>query len=174
MPRPTSFDRVCNQRAMMAYDARRRLTLSATSRLVMACHARCRPTVYVAQRQRWHATPDVVQPCVWSNGDDGMSSPMSFDRVCYPYAFMAWHARRRASCLCSKGYDGMPRRTSFDRVCSPKSVMECHTRRRLTVCALQRQLFHVTPDVVRPCLPSKGYDGMPRSTCSVVCSAQRR
>ena len=64
MPRPTSFVRVCHQRAMMAYDARRRLTLSATSRSMMACHARCRPTVYVAQRQRWHATPDVVQPCV--------------------------------------------------------------------------------------------------------------
>ena len=75
---------------------------------------------------------------------------------------MACNARRRSSCLRSKGYDGMPRRTSFDHVCSSKAVMACHARRHSTVCALQRLLFHVMPDVVRPCFPSKGYDGMPR------------
>ena len=129
-----------------------------------------------------HATPNVVRPCLPSKGDDGircltpsdcvsyskggdgMTCQMSFDRVCYPKALMACHARRRSSCLNSKGYDGMPHRTSFDCMCSPKAVMECHARRLSTVCALQRQLFHVTPDVVRPCLPSKGYDGMPRPT----------
>ena len=112
-----------------------------------------------------------------------MPGPMSFDRVCYRKALMACHARRHSSCLRSKGYDGMPRPTSFDRVCSPKAVMDCHVRCRSTVCALQRRLFHVTPDVVRSCLLSRVYDGMPRRMsfgrvccpkAMMACHARRR
>ena len=40
--------------------------------------------------------------------------------------------------------DDMPHQTSFDRLCCPKAVMA------------------VTPDVVKPCVQSKGFDVMPR------------
>ena len=61
-----------------------------------------------------------------------------------------------------KGDAGMPCLMMFDRVCCPKVMLACHARRRSTVCAVQRRSWHVTPDVVRPCLPSMGYYGMPR------------
>ena len=74
MSRPTSFDRVCCPKAMMA------------------CHARCRSIVYVVQRRGWHVTPDVVRPFVLPKGDYGMLCPTSFDRVCCPKVMMACHA----------------------------------------------------------------------------------
>ena len=86
--RPTTADRLCCPRAMMA------------------CHARRRPTVYAVKGRRWHATPDVVRPCVLQKGEDGMPRPTPFDRVCCPKAMMAC----------------MPRPTSFDRVCCPKAM----------------------------------------------------
>ena len=58
----------------------------------------------------------------------------------------------------------MPCMMSFDRVCCPKVMMACHAQGRSTVCAVQRQGWHVTPDVVRPCVLSKGGDVMPRPT----------
>ena len=65
----------------------------------------------------------------------------------------------------SKGDDGMPHLTLFDRV------------------SYQKAMMHATPDVVRPCLPFKGYDGMPHpmpSDClccpkvMIACHARRR
>ena len=73
--RPTTADRLCCPRAMMA------------------CHARRRPTVYAVKGRRWHATPDVVRPCVLPKGDDGMPRPTSLDRVCCAKAYFAVHAR---------------------------------------------------------------------------------
>ena len=58
----------------------------------------------------------------------------------------------------------MPRPTSYNRMCFPKAIMEFHARRRSTVCAVQKWCWHVTPYVVRQCLRSKAYDGMPRPT----------
>ena len=65
----------------------------------------------------------------------------------------------------------MPRQTSFDRACSPRAVMSCDARRRSTVCAVQGRC---TSDVVRPCVLSKGGDGMPRLKLSTLCDIQRR
>ena len=73
--RPTTADRLCCPRAMMA------------------CHARRRPTVYAVKGRRWHATPDVVRPCVLQKGEDGMPRQTPFDRVCCPKAYFAVHAR---------------------------------------------------------------------------------
>ena len=163
--RPTTADRLCCPRAMMA------------------CHARRRPTVYAVKGRRWHATPDVVRPCVLQKGEDGMPRQTPFDRVC-PKAMMACHARRRSTvcaaqrrwwhatpdvvrpCVLPKGDDGMPRPTSFNCVCCPKAVMACHARHRSTVCAAQRRCWHATLDTVRPCVLPKGDDGMPRPTPS--------
>uniref|UniRef100_A0A494GA82 Uncharacterized protein n=1 Tax=Solanum lycopersicum TaxID=4081 RepID=A0A494GA82_SOLLC len=78
MPRPTSFDRVCHQWAMMAYDARRRLTMSATPRAVMACHARCRPISLFSELDVFLPVHDEL-----------------INRLRCPKAMMAWHARRR-------------------------------------------------------------------------------
>ena len=74
----------------------------------------------------------------------------------------------------SKGDDVMPFPTSFDRVCYPKAVMLFHAQRRSTVCAVQRQGWHATPDVVRLCVLSKSNDVMPRPTLPTVCVVQGR
>ena len=58
----------------------------------------------------------------------------------------------------------MPRLTSFSRVCYPKAVMACHARRRSTLCVVQRRLCHATPDVIIPCVLSKGGYVMQRQT----------
>ena len=76
MSRPTLFDRVC------------------CSKVVISCHARRLSTVCAALRRLWHATPDVVRPCMLPKGDNGMPRPTSFDRFVLP-----------------KGDDGMPRPT---------------------------------------------------------------
>ena len=77
MPRPTSFDRVCCPKA------------------VMACHARCRSTLFAVHGLLWHAPPDVVRSCALSKEGDVMPRSTSFDRVCFPKAMLACHARRR-------------------------------------------------------------------------------
>ena len=69
------------------------------------------PTVCAVQKRLWHATPDVVRPCVLPKGDDGMPRPTSSDRVCCPKAAMSCHARRCRPCVLSKGGDVMPRPT---------------------------------------------------------------
>ena len=59
---------------------------------VMAFHARRRLTVFDVQARQWHATPDVVRPFVLPKGDDGKPCPASFDRVCCAKSVMARHA----------------------------------------------------------------------------------
>ena len=56
----------------------------------------------------------------------------------------------------------MPCPTSFDCTCCPSAVMSCHARRCLTVRVVQGYYCHATPDIVRPCVQSKGSDIMPR------------
>ena len=110
--------------------------------------------------------PDVVRPCVHSKGGDVMPRPTLFYRVCIPRAVMSCHARCSRLCVLSKGGDVMPRSTSSDRACSPRALISCHAPRRPTVCAVQGWRWHGTPDVIRPCVLSKGGDGMPRPTSS--------
>ena len=62
--------------------------------------------------------------------------------------------------------------TSFDRVCCPKAVMSCHAQRSQTICAAQGRLFHASPDVVIPCLLSKGGYVMPHPALPTVCAVQ--
>ena len=262
MPRPTLSDRVCCPRAMMAWHARRRSTICAVQgrwwhatpdvvwlsvlpngddgvprptlfdrvccpKAMIACHARRCSTVFAVQRRWLHFTPDVPRPCLLSKGSDGMPRPTSFNRVCGPRSMMAWHARRRPivcavqgrwwhatpdalrlrqlvqrrwwhatpdviqPCLPFKGYDGMPRPALFDRVCCPKAMIACHARRRPTVCAVKRRRCHATPDVAdhvccpravmscharrcQPCMQSKGGNVMPRPTLITVCTIQGR
>ena len=131
IPHPTSSDLVCYQRAMMA------------------CNARCLPTM-----------------CVFPKGDDVMSCPTSYDRVYFSWVIMLCHTRRHPIvcaaqgpyghttrnivrlCVLSKGDNNIPRRTSSDRLCSPRVIMACHARRRPTVCAIQGRRCHATPDVL--------------------------
>ena len=75
-------------------------------------------------------------------------------------------------CLRFKGYNGMACPTSFDRVCCPKAVMSCHAQRSQTICAAQGRLFHASPDVVIPCLLSKGGYVMPHPALPTVCAVQ--
>ena len=77
--------------------------------------------------------PDINQQCVLPEGDDGMSCP-----------------------------------TSFDRVCLPRAIMECHAQHRPTVCAAQGTFEHAMPDVIRPCVQSKGDDSMHAQRCPSV------
>ena len=94
MPRPTTADRLCCQRAKMACHARRRSTVCAAKR--RRWHATpdaVRPCVLPKGDDGMHATPDVVRPCVLPKGDDGMPRPTSLDRVCCAKAYFAVHAR---------------------------------------------------------------------------------
>ena len=75
-----------------------------------------------------------------------MPRPMSFDRVCCPRAVMSCHGRRCRPCVLSKGGDVMPR---------PMLP---------TVCVVQRERCHATPDVFQPCVHSKEGDVKPNPT----------
>ena len=120
---------------------------------MIACHARRRPTV--------SASPKAMMACHAQRH----STVCAAQRRC-------WHATPNfvGPCLLSKGDDGMPHPTSFDRVCCPKAVMSCHARRSPTVCAAQGQWCHAMPDVLRPCVLSKGGDVMPCPTLPIVCA----
>ena len=131
MPRPTSYDRACSLRAVMSCHARHRLTICAFQKW-----SRSRSTVCAIQRQRCHATSDVVPPCVVPKGDDGMPRPTLSNCVCCLKAAMSCHARRYRPCVLSKGGDIMPHLTLP------------------TVCAVQGRFRHATPDVAdRVCCP---------------------
>ncbi|TMW89156.1 hypothetical protein EJD97_017590, partial [Solanum chilense] len=58
-------------------------------RVMMAYHARHRPTLCAIQGPRWHVTTDIVRPRVLPYGDDGMPRQMSYDRVCFTRAMIA-------------------------------------------------------------------------------------
>ena len=62
----------------------------------------------------------------------------------------------------------MYRLMSFDHVCCLKAVMTCHAQCRSTVRVVQGRLFHATPDIVLPCVLSKGDDVMPCLKVRVV------
>ena len=108
MPRPKSSDRALSPMAVISCHARRRHVVFCPM-AVMSCHdrPRCspramisfhaphRPTVGAVQGRRWHATPEVIRPCVLSKGGDGMPHPMSSDFLCCPKAMIACHTRRR-------------------------------------------------------------------------------
>ncbi len=83
MPCPTTSDRLCCPRAMMACHALRRPTvcaaqgrwwhstldvvrLCAQSKAIIACHTWHCLTVCTAQRRWWHETPNVIRPFVLS------------------------------------------------------------------------------------------------------------
>ena len=119
----------------------------------MSCHARhCRPCV-LSKGGDVMPRPDVVHPCVLSQGVDGMPRSKSFDHVSRPRAMMACHTRRRLSVSASQ-----------------KAMMVCHASRHSTLFAVQGILWPATPDFVRPCVVSKGHDGMPRpSSFDRVC-----
>ena len=157
MPRPTSFDRVCCPKAVMACHARCRSNMFVVHGLLWHAPPRHRSIVCIAQRRRWHATPDVVRPCVLYTGGDVMPRPM---RAGHGRPLCAGTSDDGRPFVLSKGYDGMPRPTTADRLCCQRAKMACHARRRSTVCAAKRRRWHATPDAVRPCVLPKGDDGM--------------
>ena len=144
---------------------------------MMACQARCRPIVCVGQGLWWHTTPDVVQPCMLSKSNDGMTRPTSSHHMCYPRAKMSCHARRhQAACatqwwwrhatsdviqsfVLPKVHEGIAHPTSSDLVCCLTALITSHDRCRPIVYAFQGQWWNTLPDVVRPCVHSKGNDG---------------
>ena len=133
---------------------------------MMELHAWRRVMWYVVQGRWWHATPDIVSPC-----------------LCCPIAKMECHARYPSTvcsfqgrkshdtldlvrpCIIFKGDYVMPSLTSFDwysfqgrwwhvttAVFWPCVLPKgddgiCHTRRCPIVFATQGQRWHVTPDV---------------------------
>ena len=169
------------------YDVMPRLTFSdhvCCWRIMMTCHARTYPRLCAVQGLWWHATLDVVRLSVQSKGDDGMSRSASSYHVYCPRDTLAFHARccvtvcavqgRRWhamrdiiwSCMLSKGEDGMPGSTSSIYVWSPRDIIAFHVRYWPTVCAIQELWWHAMPNVFKPSVLSKGYDGVWRSTLS--------
>ena len=130
-----------------------------------------------------------------------MSFKMSSDRVFCPRSMITCHARRRLTLyvfqgwwlhvfpdgirpfLMPKRHAGMPCLTSSDRVWSLKMLIAWHAQRLLPLCAVQGIWLHATPDVVSPCVLSKGNDNMPQATSSdlvyclramMACNARHR
>ena len=163
-------DRVRCLRVMMAFHARRRLTVCAIHSLrelatpyvvllvclirdMMACHSRRRLTICVVQGLCWHATLDFVRLCVMSKVHDVHLRPMLYDYVLCPRSMILCLARHRL------------------HVCSTRTMIECHARHPYTMCAAQGILCPTMLEVLQSCVLSKGYDGMPcvRSSDRVSC-----
>ena len=151
MTRPTSFDRVCCPKAMIA------------------CHARRRPIVCAVQRRGCHATPDAVErlccpravmsfhaprcrPCLLSKGSDVMHRPMML------------------SFVLSKGTDVMPLST-LPIVCAVQG-WECHFMPDVDYRFCLRAVMSCHARHCRPCVLSKGGDVMPCPTMPTVCVVQ--
>ena len=120
IPRSTSSDHVCWPRAMMAFEHRRNPTVcvvhgrfgmsrhTSSYRVccpmaMLACHARHHPIVCNAQVLCGHATPDNIQSCVLSKGDDNMPHPTSSDCLSFLRAMNSCHARRRPTTCEAQG-----------------------------------------------------------------------
>ncbi|TMW85348.1 hypothetical protein EJD97_023288, partial [Solanum chilense] len=93
--------------------------------------------------------PNVVRWCVQSMVDDNIPRPTSSDCVCCPRAMMECHAQRFSTLsMLFKCDDGLPRRS-------------CPT-----VCVVQGQRCHVTPDVIQPLVLPSGDDFIARTISS--------
>ena len=135
--------------------------------------------MFLVERLLWHAPPDVVRSSMLPKGNDGMPRLTSFDRMCCPRAVISCHARRRPIVFCP-----MAVMSCHDRPrCSPRAMISFHAPHRPTVGAVQGRRWHATQDVIRPCVLSKGGDGMPHPMSSdclccpkamIACHAQRR
>ena len=88
---PTSSNRVCCWKAMMACHAWRRYRMWFLREMIAFQEWHCQ-TMCASLRQWWHAMPEVIRPCVLLKGNDGM-----------------WV--QRCLCVCPKGDNGMPRPT---------------------------------------------------------------
>uniref|UniRef100_A0A494G8B5 Uncharacterized protein n=1 Tax=Solanum lycopersicum TaxID=4081 RepID=A0A494G8B5_SOLLC len=96
-----------------------------------------------------------------------MPRQTSSNHACCLKAMIACHVQL---CVFSNGHGCMQRMTSSDRMCCsrscvrsnlvyyPRAMMACHAKRCLTMCAIQGQIFHATPDNNRPCVCYKGDD----------------
>ncbi len=56
----------------------------------------------------------------------------------------------------------MPLLKSSARLCCQMSMIVCHAWHRSTVCSFQQIFSNATPNVIQPCLLSKGYVDLPR------------
>ena len=112
-------------------------------RAMIACHTRRFLTVCLFLGLLLHSTPDVVQLCVNSKVLDIMLRPTLSNHVCCPWAMI--------SSIC---------------VCSPTTVMSLHAWLYLTMYVIQGLGWNATPDVVLPCLLSKGHNCIPCLTVS--------
>ena len=169
--RPIVF---CPMAVMSCHDRPR-----CSPRVMISCHAPRRPTVGAVQGRRWHAKLDVIRPCVLSKGGDGMPRLTSCDRLWCPRAVISCHARRRPIVFCPMAMMSCHERPR----CSPRAVISCLAPRRPTVSAVQGRRWHATPDVIQPCVLSKGSDCMPHPMSSdclccpkamIACHARRR
>ena len=66
-------------------------------------HARHHQTMCAIQRRLSHAKFNMVRPCLYFKGDDGLPCLPPSDCVCCPRAMMACHARRFLTLCASQG-----------------------------------------------------------------------
>ena len=134
----------------------------------------------VLPQENRHPTPDIIRPCVLRKCDYSMPRPMSSDRVCCPRAMISCHNWRSMivstvqgrdgiamvdiiwPCLLTMGDDGMARPTSFDRLCYLREMIYSTSDvvRPCVCCTIARMA--TMAEFIRPCVHSKGDDGMPR------------
>ncbi len=135
MPRPSLFHSLCYPLA------------------TRSCHTWRRQTVCVVQGPWWHATLNVLQPCVVYKHYDGM--------LLLTLSNCVWCPRDMISILA----------WCHPSVCVIQGLWWYGMPNIVRVCAVQGQWLHVTPDVIWPCVLSKVYEGMPRPTLFIrMCS----
>ena len=144
------------------------------------------------------STPNIIWPCVHSNGEDNISWLRSSERVSYPREMMESHTRRRFTlCMLFKGENGMPCQIFANRVCWPRfmsachgwtmkrltssvrmcclsSMRTCHATRRPIVCVFEGQWLHAMPDVVWSCIFPRTMMACHARSHSTVCTFQGR
>ena len=163
----------------------------------MESNTQHRPTVCDSQGKLWHATLDIVRLYVLPKGHIGITRPTWSDPVFCPkviltchtqhllivYAFQGrwWYATPDVvwPCMLPKDDDGMPRLKKSDLVFCTRVMRSCHAQCHLTMCFVQGKDGMQCPTLsYRVCFPlyvqSKGDDGMPHPTSSIVCVVRGR
>ena len=82
---------------------------------------------------------DIIRLSMRSMGNNVLPHQTSFERVSFPRAMIACHARHSLVLYAFQDDYNMPCSISSDCVFFPRTMMACHTRRRTTVYAAQER-----------------------------------
>ena len=122
--------------------------------------------VFSIQEQWWHATLDVVRPCMLSMGDTCMPCPTSF--IMCVFQEQRWHVTSDIvwRWVLPNEIDGMLCPTSSDHVIWQKAMWPCRACHYPILCGVLGQWYNATHNVIRSCMISKGDYNIPHPILS--------